>query len=375
MHILISALSRFTQPTGLCRGAANLAKCLAASEQVEQITFVIGSWQKQYFEEDFQLSSDKINFLQIDIKNSSLTRNLWFMFRLPKLVNKLKPSIAHFSFPIPFFNFRFSVPVVSTIHDFYPYEKPENFGFPYYLFNQLFTNLAVRNSDGIVCVSHETLNRLQHYFPKVYAQGKNRVVYNYVDFENIQPKLPVKLNLENRPPFILSVAQHRKNKNLHLLIEAYAQLIEEQRDIAPSTQLILVGSTGPETANLTELIQAKSLEDRIRLTASIDDEQLGWLYQNCELVVCPSSIEGFCLPLAEALYYSSRVVCSDIPIFREIGAADCYYFDLDNDPVHNLTQAIVNALKQPRPQLSPQEFRFSKTTAMTQYLEFYSTLV
>ncbi|MEA5497629.1 glycosyltransferase family 4 protein [Limnoraphis robusta] len=373
MHILISALSRFTQPTGLCRGAANLAKCLAASEQVEQITFVLGSWQRQYFEEDFQLNSDKIKVLQIEIKNTSLKRNLWFMFELPKLVNKLKPNIAHFSFPIPFLNFLFSVPVVSTIHDFYPYEKPENFGFPNYLFNQLFTYLAVINSDGIVCVSQETLNRLQYYFPKVYAQGKNRVVYNYVDFENTQPKLPIKLNLENRP-FILSVAQHRKNKNLHLLIQAYAKLIEEKRDIAPSTQLILVGSTGPETGNLIELIHTKSLGDRVLLTSSIDDEQLCWLYQNCQLVVCPSSTEGFCLPLAEALYFSSRVVCSDIPIFREVGASDCFYFDLDDDPVHNLSQAIINALKQPRPQLSPDEFRFSKTTAMTQYLEFYSSL-
>jgi glycosyltransferase involved in cell wall biosynthesis len=332
MHILISALSRFTQPTGLCRGAANLAKCLAASEQVEQITFVLGSWQRQYFEEDFQLNSDKIKVLQIEIKNTSLKRNLWFMFELPKLVNKLKPNIAHFSFPIPFLNFLFSVPIVSTIHDFYPYEKPENFGFPNYLFNQLFTYLAVINSDGIVCVSQETLNRLQYYFPKVYAQGKSLVVYNYVDFENTQPKLPIKLNLENRP-FILSVAQHRKNKNLDLLIQAYAKLIEEKRDIDPSTQLILVGSTGPETGNLIELIHTKSLANRIFLTSSIDDEQLCWLYQNCQLVVCPSSTEGFCLPLAEALYFSSRVVCSDIPIFREVGASDCFYFDLDDDPV------------------------------------------
>ncbi|MEB3283562.1 MAG: glycosyltransferase family 1 protein [Lyngbya sp.] len=373
MHVLISALSRFTQPTGLCRGAANLAKCLAASEQVEQVTLVLGSWQRGYFEEDFQLNSPKIKILQIHLKNRSLKRNLWFMFELPKLVKKLKPDLAHFSFPIPFFNFLFSVPVVSTIHDFYPYEKPENFGFPNYLFNQLFTYMAVMNSDGIVCVSQETLNRLQYYFPKVYAQGKNRVVYNYVDFENTQPKLPVKLNVENNP-FILSVAQHRKNKNLDLLIQAYDRLLK-QGHIEPSTQLILVGSTGPETGNLIELIHTKSLADRVLLTSSIDDEQLCWLYQNCELVVCPSSTEGFCLPLAEALYFSCRVVCSDIGIFREVGESDCFYFDLDNDPVNHLSQAIISVLKQPRPQLKTQEFRFSKSTALAQYLAFYSTLI
>ncbi len=371
MHILISALSRFTQPTGLCRGAANLAKCLAASQQVEQVTFVLGSWQRRYFEEDFQLQSEKIKIIEINLTNSSLKRNLWFMFQLPKVVNQLKPNIAHFSFPIPFLNILFSVPIISTIHDFYPYEKPENFGFPNYLFNQLFTYTAIMNSDGIVCVSQETLEKLKYYFPKVYAKEKNRVVYNYVDFEKTQPKRPVQLNLENHP-FILSVAQHRKNKNLDLLIQAYDQLLQQSK-IEPSTKLILVGSTGPETGNLIELIHTKSLADRVFLTSSIDDEQLCWLYQNCELVVCSSSTEGFCLPLAEALYFSSRVVCSDIPIFREVGALDCFYFDLQNDPVNHLSQGILNALQQPRPQLRSEEFRFSKNVAMTQYLEFYSS--
>lgn len=257
MHVLISALSRFTQPTGLCRGAANLAKCLAVSEQVEQITFVLGSWQRRYFEEDFILNSPKINLVEIHLKNSSLQRNLWFMFKLPKLVNRLKPDIAHFSFPIPFLKFLFKVPVVSTIHDFYPYDKPENFGFPNYLFNQLFTRMAVKNSEGITCVSQETLNRLQYYFPEVYAKGKSRVIYNYVDFENTRAQVPTQLNLETTP-FILSVAQHRKNKNLDLLIQAYERLLK-RRHIDPETQLILVGSTGPETGILIQLIQTKSL--------------------------------------------------------------------------------------------------------------------
>ncbi len=33
----------------------------------------------------------------------------------------------------------------------------------------------------------------------------------------------------------------------------------------------------------------------------------------------PSSMEGFGLPIVEGLVCGSRVVCSDIPAFREIG--------------------------------------------------------
>ena len=60
MHILISALSRFNRPSGICRYATNLAKCLEEIEQISRITLVLGSWQEKYFIEDFQIDSEKI---------------------------------------------------------------------------------------------------------------------------------------------------------------------------------------------------------------------------------------------------------------------------------------------------------------------------
>ena len=45
-------------------------------------------------------------------------------------------------------------------------------------------------------------------------------------------------------------------------------------------------------------------------------------------LMAPSSMEGFGLPVAEGLFCGSRVVCSDIPAFREIGGEACHYFDL-----------------------------------------------
>ena len=136
MHILIPALHRPTEPTGVCRHAANLVLCLADRENIHQITLVVGTWQKDYFKRIFSLHLPKIQQTVVDIQNTSLSRNRWFMFGLPKLANQLQVDMVHLSFPLPFVRQWFKMSVVATLHDLYPFECPENFGYPQVLFNQ-----------------------------------------------------------------------------------------------------------------------------------------------------------------------------------------------------------------------------------------------
>jgi glycosyltransferase involved in cell wall biosynthesis len=371
MHILIAALHRPANPTGVCRYAANLAQCLADTPEVSKVTLIIGVWQRQYFEQLFH--SHKIKLISVDIKNSSLVRNIWFLFGLPILVNSLSPDIVHMSFPFPFLRPLFSSPVVSTIHDLYPYEKPEVFGYPNVIFNRLFLKQCIENSNSLTCVSQTTLSSLHSYFPHLQSCSEISVIYNYVDFNHITPQPPVDLNIGKNDSFLLCVAQHRKNKNIDLLIQAFS-LLKKYEPIPHSTKLIIVGNTGPETERLYNQIQYLLLQDQVLLIHAIKDEELCWLYQKCQVFIAPSSQEGFCLPLAEALYFSCRVVCSNIPIFREIAGSSCFYFDLKGDAVKNISQAILDASEQPHNQTSD-DFRFSKSDVARQYLKFYSKII
>jgi glycosyltransferase involved in cell wall biosynthesis len=373
MHVLISALHRSTKPTGVCRHAANLAQCLVDTNEVTKVTLLVGSWQHQYFMTAFNLCSNKINVISIDIKNTSLTRNIWFLSGLPKFANRLCPDIVHLSFPMPFIRSHFSAPVISTIHDLYPYECPENFGRIQAFFNRLFLKMCMQQSDGLTCVSRTTLERFKLFFPHYVDKQELRVVYNIVDFDDVQPKIPDLFQEKASTPFILSVAQHRKNKNLGLLIDAYAFLLNSHR-IENSTNLVIVGSPGPETETLLRQIQGLKLPANVHLLAAIDDSELSWLYQHCKAFVMPSSTEGFCLPLAEALHLSCQAVCSDIPIFREIGSSDCIYFDLQTNSLSNLTKAILKVIEQPL-LLHNKNPRFSKSEISKQYLQFYSDIL
>ncbi|MEL7332543.1 MAG: glycosyltransferase family 1 protein [Cyanobacteria bacterium J06560_2] len=374
MHVLIPALHRPSRPTGVCRHAANLAHCLADTEQVSQVTLLVGRWQEGYFQSLLPPASDKIKLHYVDIKNSSISRNLWFLSGLPKLTNSLRPDIVHMSFPLPFLNSRFQAPVVSTIHDLYPYECPENFGKARATFNKLFLKQNIASSDGLCCVSEITQNKLEEYFAGIGNKKPVEVVYNYVDFSGTEPKAPEHFESSPAPTFMMSVAQHRKNKNLDWLIQAYSSL-QTAGQIDSQTRLVIVGSAGPESENLHTLVETLKLQSKVSFLSALDDSELCWLYQNSELFVIPSSTEGFCLPLVEALASNCKVVCSDIPIFREVGSSACTYFDIDaQQPIQKLEGAIASALSSSSTVPISASEQFSKEYVARQLLSFYAQL-
>jgi glycosyltransferase involved in cell wall biosynthesis len=375
MHILVVALHRPIEPTGVCRHAANLARCLAEKDEITQVTVVTGAWQQHYFQNIFFSDLDKINIVGIDIDNTSLSRNFWFLFGLPKLVYNLQPDLVHLSFPLPLFKWFFPCPIVATIHDLYPYKIPDNFGRYRAWLNRLLLWQCIWNSDVLVCVSETTLDDLNIYFPKVRAKQKQtQVIYNFVDFDRIEPQAIKIIADEVDRPFILCVGQHRKNKNIDLLIQSYA-LLRNDRRIDDRTRLVIVGSIGPETENLKQSIDRLGLGDSVLMLSAIDDSQLCWLYQNCLLFVIPSALEGFCIPLVEALYFSCKVVCSDIAVFREIGSSRCLYFDLEGDPIDNIAQSIDRALATATPTATNDCDRFTKARSAERYLNLYATLL
>jgi alpha-1,2-rhamnosyltransferase len=74
----------------------------------------------------------------------------------------------------------------------------------------------------------------------------------------------------------------------------------------------------------------------------VEDGELTYLYQNVTALVLPSYAEGFGLPIVEAARHGRQVICSDIPVFREVGRDGAVYFRV-NDP-DALAAAIQDVL-------------------------------
>jgi glycosyltransferase involved in cell wall biosynthesis len=284
-----------------------------------------------------------------------------------------KADLVHLTFPLPFDRSRFPCPVVATIHDLYPYDYPDNFGFPAYFLNRVFLKVCVSQADALCCVSGYTRDRTSQLLSDLVSDKPLLTTGNIVELSSITPAPPKWMDSANPGEYLLSVAQHRKNKRLDLLINAFA-VLKEREDLPATTRLIIVGSHGPETPKIMSLIQSLRLSNSVFLISGVTDNELAWLYQNAQALIITSSIEGFCIPLIEALKYHTRVVCSDIPILREIGRNSCQYFNSVGDSTEALVSAIIFSLSSPRASSIDLE-RFSVGNLQPIYLELYSTLV
>jgi glycosyltransferase involved in cell wall biosynthesis len=126
---------------------------------------------------------------------------------------------------------------------------------------------------------------------------------------------------------------------------------------------------------LHQLTQQLGLEQQVTYLSSIHDSELAWLYRNCSLAVFPSSHEGLCMPLVEALRSGAPVVCSDIPTLREVGLDSCNYFDLTPDPVQSCASAILGAIPQQSVPRALSVDRFAATHAAKQLTSVYEKVL
>ncbi len=104
-------------------------------------------------------------------------------------------------------------------------------------------------------------------------------------------------------PFLLTVGTIEPRKNLPLLIRAF-----QDSGIANQFDLKVVGRFG----------WGGKLPEGVIVLSDVDDTELHGLYSDCFAVAQPSLYEGFGLPLIEALAHGKLLICSDIPVFREI---------------------------------------------------------
>ena len=379
MKVLIALASSSGQLSGVQRHAINLARCLLTRDEVTQVHLVVAPWQLEFvlgLVSDIALGSEpRLQLHAAPIANSGLSRNLWFYAQLPKLAAQLEADVVHLAYPVPVAKSEFHCPTVVTLHDLYPYDIPENFGFPKVFVNRAVLRQCLRAVDAIACVSQNTYAGLVKLEPQL-ARKKATVIYNSVEplplYTNIQNPL---LNL-NGSPFLLCVAQHRRNKNILLALRVFKRILDTDRQ--PSQMMpqhmLIVGIPGPETSAIERFIARERLADRVTLLNGISDEQLQWCYRNCSLLLAPSTLEGFGLPVAEALLAGCHVVCSDIPVFRELGGDHCRYVPLSPHAEAAFADAAGAILdsNRPMPVVMPQ---LSASVIADHYLRLYRSLL
>lgn len=371
MKILVTAASSSAHISGVQRHAFNLVRCLLLNPEISRVDLILAPWQRGMAEASGLSSDSRLAIHYPEMGRGSIARNLWYYRELPELVFRLRPDLVHLSYPMPIDAKAIGCPTVLTLHDLYPYEIPRNFGPYQFLFNRVILWHCMHSVDAIACVSDTTMSKLKQYASSK-SYGKAIRIYNCVEPEPVcatQSPLP---EWEGEP-FLLTVAQHRRNKNIPLLIRTFHRLLRQGR-IHASTRLVVLGVKGPETETIESLVSQLGLRNRVLFLEGLSQAELQWCYSHCEAVVLPSVTEGFGLPAAEALLAGCRVVCSAIPAFREIGGTHCEYVALGADAEIDLAAGIRAALDKPAKEPVPFPHLSAETLAM-EYAGLYRGLI
>lgn len=111
-------------------------------------------------------------------------------------------------------------------------------------------------------------------------------------------------------PYVLYVGNHRRHKNLSLLIRGFAKA-----RFGHDVRLVL---TGRENSDLRREALALGIAGRLVFAGNPDDEQLFAIYRGARAVALVSLSEGFGLPLLEAMACGVPVVASNVSAMPEV---------------------------------------------------------
>jgi glycosyltransferase involved in cell wall biosynthesis len=137
---------------------------------------------------------------------------------------------------------------------------------------------------------------------------------------------------------LLCVAQKRPYKNLAVLVTALRQL---PADVV----LVLPGAPTPYEQELRGGAATQGVLERVRFPGWLSDEELESLYAAASAFALPSLVEGFGLPVLEAMARGVPVACSNIPVLAEVAGDAALRFDpLAQDEV---TRSLRELLENP----------------------------
>lgn len=184
---------------------------------------------------------------------------------------------------------------VLTIHDTvlvdfhnYPFFKKK-------IFEWLWYRLPIKLATHVICISEETKKSVQRYTKR----SDIKVIHNAVDSKfKYSPK---ELNLDKPRVLIIGTAP---NKNLLRIFEALENM---------SCFIVLIGKLNEE--------QRKNLNRKkihYENKSNLSDDEIVCEYKKCDIVSFISLYEGFGMPVIEANAVGRPVICSDIPVLREV---------------------------------------------------------
>lgn len=233
---------------------------------------------------------------------------VWFVFKLPLILNELKPDI----FWSPSFFLPPVIPkgikTILTIPDVVFKQFKHTMSLGNRLLSEMFYDKSIKKADMLWAISHYTKSEIENYFPKRKCKdifvglSINDHIFRKLEVSDEEKKALLKqFNIGEK--LILFVGTLEPRKNLSFLLSLMPELAKQ------GYSLLVVGAKGWGTTHIKQIVEEPNFpSESVFFAGFITTDQLIKIYNIASIYVSTSQNEGFGLPQLEAMACGCPVV-------------------------------------------------------------------
>lgn len=256
------------------------------------------------------------------------------------------------------------VPQLLLLHDA-GFLNREWFSAAYSRYVTWLVRAAGRRGIQIVTVSETAAAQLHDAFPRL---PRPVAIANGIDDAPLDIQAPT-----DTPPYVLFLGSMNPRKNLAGALRGFRHYKDQTNG---DLHMLVVGA---EKSMFRAAGSADAAVDDVHFLGYVDESRKWSLLSGAQALLLPSFLEGFGLPVGEAIKLGTPVVVSDIPVFRELfGEIPVYVTPESPASIAAGLARVVNEAGAGRAAPEQQQAfagRFAWSTAAAHYLSLLRSLV
>jgi glycosyltransferase involved in cell wall biosynthesis len=286
--------------TGKATGTSRYIKCL-----IERLIF---SGRETITFSPNSDSFSKLFALLPALKHGGLKKHLYRNLILKPEMMKAEIDCA--IFPDYFIPPGFMKPSAAIIHDISFITHPQFYSKPFIKFYLHQMKSTLKQNPVIATISEYSKDQISRYLS--IPKKKILLLQAYSDFSE---RNIINRNGKTDQPYFLYVGHVEPRKNLNYLIENFIRWNEERKC---GFKLKIVGELWIKSPEIKLMLNKYKNHPLVEFTGYVDEEKLDEAYRHASAFVHTSFVEGFGMPVLEAMHYRLPVLCTSDSATEEI---------------------------------------------------------